>query len=107
MYVNIHVWSLELRRKGSEMHMKFTGGADEIYGFRPGYVITADLVYEIAAGAAMKPNNHRLFKLEDIAMGSWIDFIQEEKGIRVRYARSILRSVLFIPWYRHKGSPVD
>lgn len=71
--------------------------ADGRYGICPGYVITADLVYEIAAGAAMKPNNHRLFKLEDIAMGSWIDYIQAEKGIRVRYARPILESVPLHP----------
>ena len=48
-----------------------------------GYVLTADLVAEIAAGAALKPQAHRLFKLEDIAMGSWIDFIQQERGLRV------------------------
>ena len=47
-------------------------------------MLTADLVQEIAAGAALKPHNHSLFKLEDIAMGSWIEHIQQERNIRVR-----------------------
>jgi len=51
---------------------------------RAGYVLTEDLVREIAAGAALKPHNHSLFKLEDIAMGSWIEHIQQERNIRVR-----------------------
>ena len=38
---------------------------------------------EIAAGAALKPHNHSLFKLEDIAMGSWIEHIQQERNIKV------------------------
>ena len=54
---------------------------------RAGYVLTADLVQEIAAGAALKPHNHALFKLEDIAMGSWIEHIQQERNIRVRIAQ--------------------
>lgn len=82
-------------------------GADKRSGICPGYVITADLVHEIAAGAAMKPNNHTLFKLEDIAMGSWIAFIQEERGIRVRYAGTIPESLFLIPWYSHKCFRID
>ena len=54
---------------------------------RAGYVLTEDLVREIAAGAALKPHNHSLFKLEDIAMGSWIEHIQQERNIRVRILR--------------------
>jgi len=46
-------------------------------------VLTADLVREIAAGAALKPQQHRLFKLEDIAMGSWVQFIGAERGMKV------------------------
>lgn len=47
-------------------------------------MLTADLVREVAAGAALMPQGHNLFKLEDIAMGSWIEFIQQERGIKVR-----------------------
>lgn len=48
-----------------------------------GYVLTADLVREIAAGAALKPQKHRLFKLEDVAMGSWVQFVGREQGVQV------------------------
>lgn len=43
-------------------------------------MITKDLVVEIAAGAAMKVQNHTLFRLEDIAMGSWVDFVSSDRG---------------------------
>lgn len=45
-----------------------------------GYVITKDFVNEIAAGAAMKIQNHTLFRLEDISMGAWVEFVSKEKG---------------------------
>lgn len=45
-----------------------------------GYVITKDLVNEIAAGAAMKIQNHTLFRLEDISMGAWVDFVSKDRG---------------------------
>lgn len=44
-----------------------------------------DLVREVAAGAALKTNNHRIFKLEDIAMGSWVEYTAKEKGWGVKY----------------------
>lgn len=44
-----------------------------------------DLVREVASGAALKTNNHRIFKLEDVAMGSWIEYIAKEKGWAVQY----------------------
>ena len=47
-------------------------------------MLTADLVREIAAGAALKPQDHKLFKLEDIAMGSWVQHIGRERGFKVR-----------------------
>lgn len=40
---------------------------------------------EVASGAALKTNDHRIFKLEDVAMGSWIEYIAKEKGWAVRY----------------------
>lgn len=61
-----------------------------------GYVLTADLVREIAAGAALKPQRHRLFKLEDIAMGSWVEHVGRERRVKVhppcssRYLRPAL-----------------
>jgi hypothetical protein len=44
-----------------------------------------DLVREVAAGAALKTNNHRIFKLEDISMGSWIEYVAKEKGWGIQY----------------------
>lgn len=40
---------------------------------------------EVASGAALKTNNHRIFKLEDVAMGSWIEYIAKEKGWALQY----------------------
>ena len=42
------------------------------------------------------PQAHRLFKLEDIAMGSWIEFIQQERGIKVRVQRLGFRVLALI-----------
>lgn len=40
---------------------------------------------EIAAGAALKAQDHRIFKLEDIAVGSWIEFVAGEQRWRINY----------------------
>ena len=40
---------------------------------------------EIAAGAALQACNHTIFKLEDIAMGSWIEWVAEHKGWTINY----------------------
>ncbi|KAK9819040.1 hypothetical protein WJX74_009677 [Apatococcus lobatus] len=45
-----------------------------------GYVLTQDLVQQIAAGAAMAASDHKLLRLEDVAMGSWIQFVGQDKG---------------------------
>jgi hypothetical protein len=52
-----------------------------------GYVITKDLVHEIAAGAAMKIQNHTLFRLEDISMGAWVEYVSKEKGWYVQLVK--------------------
>lgn len=52
-----------------------------------GYIITKDLVNEIAAGAAMKIQNHTLFRLEDISMGAWVEFVSKEKGWYVQLVK--------------------
>lgn len=49
----------------------------------PGYTLTMDLVKEIAAGAAVTASPNGLFKLEDIAMGSWVDLVSRERGVKV------------------------
>ena len=53
-------------------------------------MLTADLVREIAAGAALKPQRHRLFKLEDIAMGSWVEFVGRERRVKVHNSVQLL-----------------
>ncbi|KAL0024195.1 hypothetical protein WJX77_006452 [Trebouxia sp. C0004] len=52
-----------------------------------GYVVTKDLVHEIAAGAAMKIQNHTLFRLEDISMGAWVEYVSKEKGWNVQLVK--------------------
>ena len=52
-----------------------------------GYIITKDIVNEIAAGAAMKIQNHTLFRLEDISMGAWVDFVGKDKGWYVQLVK--------------------
>ena len=52
-----------------------------------GYVVTKDLVNEIAAGAAMKVQNHTLFRLEDISMGAWVEYVSKEKGWYVQLVK--------------------
>ena len=47
--------------------------------------LAQDLVREVAAGAALKAMNHRIFKLEDIAMGSWVEYVAKERGWGVQY----------------------
>ena len=47
--------------------------------------IGQDLVREIASGAALQACKHRIFKLEDIAMGSWIEYVAQRKGWTVNY----------------------
>lgn len=53
-------------------------------------MLTADLVHEIAAGAALKPQRHRLFKLEDIAMGSWVEHVGRERRVKVHTSLQLL-----------------
>lgn len=48
-------------------------------------LLAQDLVREIAAGAALKPQKHQVFKLEDIAVGSWIEFVGAERGWEINY----------------------
>lgn len=54
----------------------------------PGYTLTSDLVKEIASGAAAAASPNGMFKLEDIAMGSWVDHISRQKGIQANLLRS-------------------
>lgn len=49
-----------------------------------------DLVREIAAGAALQACEHRIFKLEDIAMGSWIEYVAQHKSWAVNYDMDVL-----------------
>ena len=45
-----------------------------------------DLVREVAAGAALAAGNHSLFRLEDVAVGSWVAYVAAGRGWQVRYA---------------------
>lgn len=44
-----------------------------------------DLVGEIAAGAALISSGHNLFKLEDISVGAWVEFVGKEKKWHINY----------------------
>ena len=50
------------------------------YALNASNILLQDLVREIAAGAAMKVSNHVVFKLEDVAVGMWVDYVAREKG---------------------------
>ncbi|GAB4818463.1 hypothetical protein N2152v2_005509 [Parachlorella kessleri] len=54
-----------------------------------GYVLSADLAREIAAGAAVKPlpDRDRLFKLEDVSVGSWVEWVETESRQPVNRVR--------------------
>ena len=40
---------------------------------------------EIAAGSAVISSQHRLFKLEDISVGLWVQFVGQEKKRDINY----------------------
>ena len=44
-----------------------------------------DLAREIAAGAALAAGNGTLFRLEDVAVGSWVAFVAAERGWDIAY----------------------
>ncbi len=46
-----------------------------IWAHGTGYVLTMDLVKEIAAGVPYALRPDRLFKLEDVSMGSWVEAV--------------------------------
>lgn len=46
----------------------------------PGYVLTADIAFQLAAGAAVQCMPKKLFRLEDIATGIWLDCLAKEQG---------------------------
>eukprot|EP01023_Acetabularia_acetabulum_P000470 TRINITY_DN10182_c0_g1_i2.p1 TRINITY_DN10182_c0_g1~~TRINITY_DN10182_c0_g1_i2.p1 ORF type:complete len:257 (-),score=30.19 TRINITY_DN10182_c0_g1_i2:155-925(-) len=50
-----------------------------------GYIVTKDLAREIGAGAAVIPSGPKLFRLEDVAMGMWVDQISKDKNISINY----------------------
>ena len=48
-----------------------------------------DLVRQIAAGGAMLALGHRMFKLEDVAMGAWVEWVANAKGWPVAYVGDV------------------
>lgn len=63
---------------------EWPGDAYPAWAHGAGYVVSMDLVRHIAVGAALKPLRGRIFKLEDVAMGSWLDFVKRDLGIAIR-----------------------
>lgn len=53
----------------------------------PGYVLTMDLVRLLATGGVAKCAPGRLFKLEDIAVGSWLTCLEKQHNISLHLAR--------------------
>eukprot|EP00884_Botryococcus_braunii_P001415 jgi/Botrbrau1/11274/Bobra.0038s0042.1 len=45
-----------------------------------GYIISQDLARQVAAGGALQVDGGRLFKLEDVAVGSWLDHVARSRG---------------------------
>ena len=48
-----------------------------------------DLVRQIAAGGALLALGHRIFKLEDVAVGAWVEWVANSKGWTVAYAGDV------------------
>lgn len=52
----------------------------------PGYVLTMDLVRLLATGGVIKCYPGQLFKLEDVAVGSWLSCLEKEQNITIHTA---------------------
>jgi beta-1,3-galactosyltransferase len=52
----------------------------------PGYVLSTDLVRLLATGAVSKCAPGPLFKLEDVAVGSWLTCLEKEQNISIHLA---------------------
>lgn len=49
----------------------------------PGYILTRDLAYEVATTAAYMCSSRKFFKLEDVALASWLLCLQQKLGVHV------------------------
>lgn len=52
----------------------------------PGYVLTSDVVRLLATGGVAKCAPGQLFKLEDIAVGSWLTCLEKEQNLTLHLA---------------------
>ena len=60
-----------------------------------GWVLTADLVADIAAGVATAPGSLALLPLADVALGAWLDALGTQRGINVSFSNPRT-------WVRHR-----
>lgn len=72
-------WYITTQEWPSERYPPWAHGA--------GYVLSQDLVREIAAGAALQSSNHSLFKLEDISAGAWVEYVGKALKWNINYVR--------------------
>lgn len=63
------------------------------YGFGMGYILTLDLVKEIAAGAPhMIMPAHNLLIIEDVAVAYWVAYVGKELNVTINYNAGIKHS---------------
>ena len=80
-------------RHGEWHRVPYNNWADDTpvkYGFGWGYVLSMDLAQEVAAGSVhliMRPDN--LLIIEDLAVGYWVNYVAQERGITINYDGSI------------------
>lgn len=79
------------RNKDSQWYVGWDEWASDRYppwAHGTGYVITYDVSKQIATGVPYKLLPDRLFKLEDISMGSWVEFVGKDLGWDIKLVGS-------------------
>lgn len=79
-----------IRDPGSKWHVSAAEWPEDHSSIKwsngPGYVLTMDLARILATGAVPKCSPGPLFKLEDIAVGSWLTCVEMEHNITINLA---------------------
>lgn len=81
-----------IRDPSSKWHVSKAEWAADVSNIKwsngPGFVITADLVHLLVAGGVVACAPGPLFKLEDVAVGSWLSCLEKEQNITIHLANS-------------------
>ncbi|KAI3427158.1 hypothetical protein D9Q98_007095 [Chlorella vulgaris] len=79
------------REEGHQWHVsreEWPADRFPVWAHGAGYVLSADLAVEVAAGTAYAASvGGHLFKLEDIAVGSWLEWAAQQRGFELHLAQ--------------------